>query len=382
MPRDAAVPALRCDFMKAALFSPCTYAGPTAPGGWPTPATVYSSEISERVFATALEHSRLADETGFDWVTLAEHHFGPFCITPNPMILAGALTQAVKRAKIALLGADIPILNPVRVAEEFAMLDTLSGGRLVAGMLRGTPNEYVTYNVNPRESRARFEEALQLIRLAWTEPEPFGWQGRFWQYKTISIWPRPLQKPHPPIYMSGSSPESGEFAAKQRVGLGFAVTTLPLAAEAARHYRAQAALAGWTPRPDDILFRVPFHVAATDEQALEDLEAAARASSRSFSLALSQGAEAAIAEAGYYGRDAAQRGRVAAAFSGGMRERIEKGQMLLGSPETVIGQIRRIHEQTGAGVLDLIPGLSGPPALASIERFATRVLPAIRELGA
>lgn len=366
--------------MKVALFSPCTYAGPAAPGNWPTPATVYSSETAERTLATAIEHSRLADEVGFDWVTVAEHHYGPFCITPNPMVIAGALTQVVRRAKIALLGADVPILNPVRVAEEFAMIDTLAGGRLIAGMLRGTPNEYVTYNVNPRESRARFQEALELIRMAWTEPEPFGWQGRYWQYKAISIWPRPIQKPHPPIYMSGSSPESGEFAARQHVGLGFAVTTLQLASKAASHYRTQAAVAGWTPKPEDIVFRIPFYVAESDEQALADLQSAAKASARSFSLALSQGAEAAIAEAGYYGRDAAQRGRVAAAFSGGMRERIEKGQMLLGSPRTVIGQIRRIHDEIGAGVLDLIPALSGPLALASIERFGTQVLPGIREL--
>src|SRR5512146_951828 len=155
--------------MKAALFSPCTYPGPTARGGWPAPTTVYSSEIAQQVLEAAVAHSRLADEVGFDWITVAEHHFGPFCITPNPMVLAGGLTQAVKRAKIALLGADVPILNPVRVAEEFAMLDVMSGGRLIAGMLRGTPNEYVTYNVNPAESRGRFEEALQLIRMAWTE---------------------------------------------------------------------------------------------------------------------------------------------------------------------------------------------------------------------
>ncbi len=368
--------------MKAALFSPCTYAGPTAPSGWPTPVTVYSSDLSRQTFETAIEHSRLADQVGFDWITVAEHHFGPFCMTPNPMVLAGALTQVVKRAKIALLGADIPILNPVRVAEEFAMLDLLSGGRLVAGMLRGTPNEYITYNVNPRESRRRFEEALQLIRMAWTEPEPFGWQGRYWQYKTVSIWPRPIQQPHPPIYMSGSSPESGEFAAKNRIGLGFAVTTLALATKASSHYRSQAALVGWTPRPDDIIYRVPFHVAASDDQAMEDLAAAAAASSRSFSLALSQGAEAAIAEAGYYGRDDAQRGRVAAAFSGGIRGRIENAQLLLGAPQTVIGQIRRIHAEVGAGVLDLVPALGGDKAIASIEQFGTRILPAVRELGA
>ena len=157
--------------MKAALFTPCTYHGPSEGAGWPTPARVYSDEAAEATFQTALTQARLADEVGFDWVTVAEHHFAPFCITPNPMVLAGALTQAVKRAKIALLGADIPILNPIRVAEEFAMLDAMSGGRVVAGMLRGTPNEYITYNINPAESRGRFEEALQLIKMAWTEPD-------------------------------------------------------------------------------------------------------------------------------------------------------------------------------------------------------------------
>ena len=261
------------------------------------------------------------------------------------------------------------------------MLDVMSGGRLVAGMLRGTPNEYVTYNVNPAESRGRFEEALQLIRMAWTEPEPFGWQGRYWQYKTISIWPRPVQTPHPPIYMSGSSPESGEFAARQRVGLGFAVTSLALASKAARHYRDQAALAGWTPGPDDIIYRIPIHVAASDDEAMQDLAAAAAAGPRSISLSLSREAESAIAEAGYYGRDEAQRRRVAALFSSGLRERIEQGQMLLGSPATVIEQIRRIHDQVGAGVLDLIPGVGGN-AVACIERFGRSVLPIIREIGA
>jgi alkanesulfonate monooxygenase SsuD/methylene tetrahydromethanopterin reductase-like flavin-dependent oxidoreductase (luciferase family) len=368
--------------MKAALFSPCTYAGPTSPSGWPVPATVYSSVASQQTFQTAIEHSRLADELGFDWVTVAEHHFTPFCITPNPMVLAGALTQVVKRARIALLGANIPILNPVRVAEEFAMLDVISGGRLVAGMLRGTPNEYVTYNINPAESRARFAEALELIRRAWIEPEPFGWQGRYWQFKSISIWPRPVQQPHPPIYMSGSSPESGEFAAKNRLGLGFAVTSLALASKASRHYREQAALAGWNPRPDDIIYRIPCYVAESDDRAMDDLaSAAAAAVPRSISLSLSQGAETAIAGAGYYGRDDAQRGRVAQLFQSSTRERIEHGQMLLGSPRTVVGQIRRIHEEIGAGVLDIVPGLSGGKALASIERFGRQVLPAIREIG-
>jgi alkanesulfonate monooxygenase SsuD/methylene tetrahydromethanopterin reductase-like flavin-dependent oxidoreductase (luciferase family) len=367
--------------MKASIFVPCAYHGPSEGQGWPTPASVYSDEAAQQTFQTALAQCRLADEVGFDWVTVAEHHFAPFCITPNPMVLAGALTQAVKRAKIALLGADIPILNPIRVAEEFAMLDAMSGGRVVAGMLRGTPNEYITYNINPAESRGRFEEALQLIRMAWTEPEPFGWQGRYYQYKTISIWPRPVQKPHPPIYMSGSSPESGEFAAKNRVGLGFAVTTLPLASKASAHYRAQAEKAGWTPTGEDIIYRVGCHVADTDEQALEDLGEAATGRNPALSLALTRRTDEVIAGAGYYGRDEAQKGRVAMAVSGDLKSRIENGQILVGSPETVAEQIRHIHAETGAGVLDLIPGPPrGDKAMKSIELIGSKLMPLVREL--
>src|SRR6185312_6493057 len=109
---------------------------------WPVPGEGYDAELAERSMNATLDQFRLADEVGFDWVTVAEHHHSPASLTPNPMVMAGALTQVVKRAKIALLGATIPILNPVRVAEEFAMLDTMTGGRIVAGMLRGSPNEY------------------------------------------------------------------------------------------------------------------------------------------------------------------------------------------------------------------------------------------------
>src|ERR687886_43310 len=231
--------------MKAAIFTPVPYMGPAPRGTWPVPTNGFSSEVAQQSIAASLEQFELADQLGFDWVTVAEHHFAPMSLTPNPMIMAGALTQRVKQAKIALLGANIPILNPVRVAEEFAMLDSLTGGRVVAGMLRGTSNEYVTYATNPAESRERFEEALELIKRAWTEPQPFGWQGRYYEYRAISIWPKPAQVPHPPIYVSGSSPESGELAARHRLHVGFAFTTVPFSRESARHYRERANAYGW-----------------------------------------------------------------------------------------------------------------------------------------
>src|SRR5215467_14161779 len=137
--------------------------GPAPRGTWPVPTSEFSIDVAEHSMATSLDHFELADELGFDWVTVAEHHFAPMSLTPNPMIMAGAITQRVRRAKVAVLGPTIPILNPVRVAEEFAMLDNMTGGRVVAGLMRGTANEYVTYNINPAESRDRFEEALALI---------------------------------------------------------------------------------------------------------------------------------------------------------------------------------------------------------------------------
>lgn len=365
--------------MKATLFSRVPYMGPAPGGVWPVPPAAFSPEAAEQSMEAAFEQFQLADELGFDWITLAEHHYAPLSLTPNPMVMAGAVSQRVRRAKIALLGANLPSLNPVRVAEEFAMVDVLTGGRLVAGMLRGTATEYVTYGTNPAESRERFEEALQLILRAWTEPQPFGWLGRFYEYRTVAIWPRPIQQPHPPVFMSGSSPESGELAARHRLHLGLAFTTVPLAREAARYFREQAAAAGWEPTPDHLLYRLPVHVADTDEQAVEDLRVSGAAAGPASYTASNRAVGEAVASAGYYGRDAAtQRGRVQARD---LKARIELGQLLVGGPETVLAQIRAIKGELDAGILDLnFLAVSRDKILRSIELFGTKVLPRIREL--
>ena len=367
--------------MKAALFSLVPYAGPTERGMWPVPAQQYSADVAEQSMQASLEQFELADQVGFDWVTVAEHHFAPMSLTPNPMIMAGALTQRVRRARIALLGANLPILNPVRVAEEFAMLDTMTGGRVIAGMLRGTSNEYVTYGINPAESRDRFEEAMELITRAWTEPQPFGWQGRYYEYRAISIWPRPVQQPHPPIYVSGSSPESGELAARKHLSVGFAFTTVPLAREAARYFREQAQATGWDPTPDDVLYRVAVHVADSDEQAMEDLMASGAATHRgSFALA-NKALDDAAAGAGYYGRDAlTQRERLRMQMRA-LDERIEAGQILVGGPDRVLSQIKWVRDELGAGILDLTFAPVGrDKTLQAIELFGEKVLPRMHEL--
>src|SRR5579862_8973755 len=365
--------------MKAALFSPVPYQGPAPRGVWPVDTQGYSAEIAERSMQLSLEQFQLADEMGFDWVTVAEHHYAPMSLTPNPMIMAGALSQRVRRAKIALLGPDIPILNPVRVAEEFAMLDTLTGGRLVAGMLRGTSNEYVTYGLNPAESRERFEEALELILKAWSEPQPFGWVGRYYEFRAISIWPKPVQQPHPPIYVSASSPESGELAARNHLSVGFAFTTVPFAKNAVQHYREQAQKYGWTPEPDDVLYRLSIHVADSDEQAIDDMVSAGQAEARTAFSTSNRAVDDTAANLGYYGRDTTtQRARHAAHD---LTERLELGQLVAGSPEGVLSQIRGVREELGAGILELIfQPVGRDKVLHSLDLFGEKVLPGMREL--
>ncbi len=361
--------------MKASLFCTTRYDGPASHAVWPEPADQYQSEWAERSMARTIAMFKLGDELGFDWVTTAEHHFAPFSMTPNPMVMAASLTGIVKKAKVAVLGPDIPILNPVRVAEELAMIDTMTGGRAIAGLMRGSVNEYVTYNINPAESRERFEEALQLIRMCWTEAQPFGWQGRYYEYRTICIWPRPVQKPHPPIYISAATPESGEFAAKNRLGVGFAFTTVQRAAEAAKYYREQCRVHGWEATPDNVIYRLAMHVAETDEQAIADMEEAAGVLP-SVGLSMRNPAiEKAAASAGYYGRDIeGQRARLHS--RGALSDRIERGQLLVGNPDTVVKQIARIKDIMGAGILDLVVTAQlGDKTMRSIEMFGTKVLP-------
>src|SRR5678815_3341255 len=214
-----------------------------------------------------LERLRYVEELGFDWVSVSEHHYSPRILTPSPILSAAFIAAHRKRMTIALLGPIVPHSNPVRVAEELAMLDTMAQGRLVVGLLRGTTNEALTYDLNPVEARERTDEGMELILRAWTEPQPFGWQGRHYQYRTVSIWPRPLQRPHPPTYALGTSRESCEFAARHRLGCGVSYGSIESVARATRYYREECARHGWEPTPEQIVYRANMLVADTDEDA-------------------------------------------------------------------------------------------------------------------
>ncbi len=351
---------------------------------WPVPNELYEPEQGLAAFSRCLDEVEMEDELGFDWIACAEHHYSPGSLVPNVSVLASALTQRVKRARIAILGALIPLTgNPVRIAEEYAMIDNLSGGRLIAGLMRGAPYEYLVYDVNPAESRARLEEAWELIIKAWTDTSPFGWEGRYFHYSNVSIWPRPVQQPTPPIYMSGSSRESGEFAARNRVGLGFAFTNLPLAAEAARFYRMRCAEHGWEPTPEMIIYQLPVHVADTDDEAFANVRPRIEAGAHGAGMT---NANRLVAGAGFFGgRDANLTQRFKNLGSDAPKSlegAIEMGTIMCGGPATVAAQVKRLREEIGCGVLNLIFERYSPPEAKhrSIELFAKEVMPEARAL--
>ncbi|MEW6268384.1 MAG: LLM class flavin-dependent oxidoreductase [Thermodesulfobacteriota bacterium] len=165
-----------------------------------------------------LDELELAAEVGFDGICVNEHHSNGYGLMPSPNLMAAALARRTRDAALVVMGNSLALYNPpIRVAEEFAMLDCISGGRLVAGFPVGTPMDTCfAYGQNPSQLRERYLEAHDLVLRCWTEPDPFVFHGRWNQQRYVNPWPRPLQKPHPPIWIpGGGSVETWRWCAER-----------------------------------------------------------------------------------------------------------------------------------------------------------------------
>ncbi len=181
------------------------------------PSELLDPEVAGGAYRTYLDQLEHADAAGFDGICVNEHHQNGYGLMPSPNLPAAALARTTSRAALVVLGNSIALYNPpVRVAEEFAMLDCMSGGRLVAGFPVGTPMDTVfCYGQNPATLRDKYQEAHDLIVRAWTEPEPFAFDGRYTQLRYVNIWPRPIQQPHPPVWIpGGGSVETWQWTAE------------------------------------------------------------------------------------------------------------------------------------------------------------------------
>ena len=169
------------------------------------PSELYDPEKGHFVYNDYLDELEFAEEAGFDGLCVNEHHANAYGLMPSPNLMAAALTRRTSKAALIVLGNSIALYNPpVRVAEEFAMLDVMSGGRLVAGFPVGSSMDTnFAYGESPAVLRDKYREAHDLIIQSWTRPDPFSFNGKHTQLRYVNIWPRPLQKPHPPVWIPG-----------------------------------------------------------------------------------------------------------------------------------------------------------------------------------
>lgn len=240
--------------------------------------------LSNKHYEPQFGHQRLMDyidtfaeyeRAGFDGIVVNEHHGTAGATTPSPNLTAAMLVMRTKNIPIAVIGNMLPgHLTPVRVAEEIAYLDVVSGGRIISGFVRGTGMEYYLHPIDPSSARDRFWEGHDLIIKAWTTPGPFAWNGEYYHVPAVNPWPRPLQQPHPEIWIPGvGSLDTVEKVA--RLGYRYMTVFAPKFFVKAQYdlFRRVAAEAELEVRPNQLLATVPTHVAETDAQAHREAKA-------------------------------------------------------------------------------------------------------------
>src|SRR5579885_2701777 len=198
--------------------------------GWPDRSIPLPS-----VYARAAERFGIMDQAGYDAVWLAEHHFSSFSVCPSVHMMATLAAARTRRMRIGTAVALAPFYHPLRLAEEVALLDVLSGGRVNWGAGRGFARvEFEAFGIPPQESASRFRETVEIVLQAWTH-EKLHFAGQNFAFDGVEVLPKPLQKPHPPVWMAASSDEAIDWAA----GRGFAILMDPhsTAAEIGRKRR-------------------------------------------------------------------------------------------------------------------------------------------------
>lgn len=169
----------------------------------------------ETVYQRAFERIAIMDEGGYDGVWLAEHHFNTYSVCPSPHLMAMNVAARTKNLRIGLAVSLAVFYNPLRLAEEVALLDVLSGGRINWGAGRGFDRgEFGAFKIDVAESAARFQEAVDIVLAAWTN-EKLTYHGQFWDYEDVEVLPKPMQKPHPPTWLAATSPGAINRAASR-----------------------------------------------------------------------------------------------------------------------------------------------------------------------
>ncbi|MDA0241193.1 MAG: LLM class flavin-dependent oxidoreductase [Proteobacteria bacterium] len=351
------------------------------------PSSVYDPKKGLINYNERLDEWGLCDELGIN-IMLNEHHQTPTCTVPSIAIFGGILARETNNVRILQLGN--PAGNrrdPIRIAEETAMVDVLSNGRLDCGFVRGVPHEIAPANSNPTTMASRLWESVDLIKKAWTTHDgPFRWEGKNFHYRVVNVWPRPIQQPHPPMWMPTSSTTTAEELARRKMVCATMTTGYDRTREIYDAYRKVYRETHGSEAPTDRFAFLGFgHVADTETEARKGAEA--------LMWYLSHGKTSVqyVTPPGYIPPEAYAAMTAPNANAEKMRApdvdfQTDFGNLYWGTPDTVVAQINTFNERVGGVGNMLLTGHAGPMTHKDTERYlkmmAAEVYPRLKEIGA
>ena len=352
------------------------------------PNALYDPVKGHELYKRHLRTVVLADELGFDGIAINEHHNMVYSMTPTVSVMAGAIVNATKQARIQVAGVPINLEYPNRVAEEYAMLDVMSGGRMEFAFPLGTGMEYWANagTINPTTARARFRESLEVITKAWTQDGPNRHDGDFYTYRFLNPFLRPYQKPRPKCFIVGTgSKETVQLAVDY--DMGYSIVFVPIANQlrAFNQMRELAAAKGREIDPDDLTVVVMAYVADTDEEAVRE----ARPHIEKFFSWFHRVPPKYLVPPGYVTTDEFLRRVSDVAMAEGKKatwdDMVAIGRIACGSADTVADTIRQWCDEAGCARVNVVCELGDMPEWKTVKnmtKFATEVIPKLRAGGA
>jgi len=344
------------------------------------PSRYCDPSVTHDLYNRYLDEYEYADELGLE-IMLNEHHATATCLAANVSITAAALVRRTKRARILILGFPLAHRNPIQVAEDAAMLDVISGGRLIAGFVRGVGTEIHPANTNPSKTRERMQEAHDLILKAWTTQDVFNWEGRNYHFRYVNPWPRPYQQPHPPIWITGSQTAGVPWVADHHYTLATVLTSYEQTEALFGAYRERCKEMNYAePGPDKFAYCALCFTAETERKAEEG--------GRKLMWYLNKRRPVGFfAPPGFVPPQGLVRFYEAtgnARYNRTLEQLTEQGVIIAGTPDVVRDKIEYLYRRTGVGHLLMMNQagfLDAKETRRSMELFAREVYPAVRELG-
>lgn len=369
--------------------------------------SLFDPVVGHRAYNDYIDELEHAARLGFDGVGINEHHANAYGLMPSPNLMAAALARSCPDSALVVLGDSVALYNPpTRIAEELAMIDCISGGRLVAGFPVGTPMDTTfAYGQNPATLRERYHEGVELILRAWAADDVFSFNGRYTKLRYVNVWPRPVQKPHPPVWIpGGGSVDTWQWCAENEfVYLYLSYFGYKAGLRTMQGYWAKVRELGKEPNPFLGGFAQFFGVASSEREA-RDLyrEPAEYFFNRCLHVysgfadppgyktidTVRAGVEGMVERAA---REATARTQAAAAPAGGFGpkpglsfdEMVEKGYVVIGDPDQVAERTVELASSLHIGHLMALchfGNMSRELTLHNLELMATKVLPQVRHL--